>query len=90
MNKNDTSLYSLKYPQVLRRSVILKQWEDICLSIQSDTQTEKQTEGIVSHLSPMHSWIANEVNVFKWVAVIHSENKIADSFLTKKCTWPKQ
>lgn len=32
----------------------------------------------------MHSWLANEVNVFKWEAVIHSENKIADSFLKQK------
>lgn len=32
----------------------------------------------------MHSWLANEVNVSKWVAVIHSENKIADSFLKQK------
>lgn len=62
----------------------LKQWEDICLYIQSDTQTEKQTEGTVSHLSPMHSWLANEVNVFKWVALIRSENKNADSFLKQK------
>lgn len=34
----------------------LREQEVICLYIPSDTWTGKYTEGIVSHLPPMHSW----------------------------------
>lgn len=85
-NKEDNTFPSLKYPLKcsLTRPVNLRQQEAICLYIQSDTRTKQYTEGIVSHLSPMHSWLANEINVIKWVAFMSSENKNAPIFLKQK------